>query len=162
MTMMSDIDQFQTQTATPVRAPINFATTMVALQRLTGAGFVTLAFGMWFVPGASWASELMLIKLVLSVSAGLVGIAMVQEFAQRPAPEFEIDTVRREIRVFENRGKTRKIIEICKFADLTRVERDGPQLKLWNGMGEMMAEMSIHDRATLTNVTSALTTAGKL
>ena len=34
MTMMSDIDQFQTQTATPVRAPINFATTMVALQRL--------------------------------------------------------------------------------------------------------------------------------
>lgn len=42
-------------------------------RRVTGAGLILAAAGLWLAPGSSWAADILLIKLVLSLVAGASG-----------------------------------------------------------------------------------------
>lgn len=132
-------------------------------QRLIGASLTLAALGLWFAPGSSWESDVMLFKLILSITAVLAGIGFMTASIRPRAPEVEIDTVRREVRVVRRiAGASPVILQSCKFEKLSRAERTGPIVRLWDKGGQFLAEVSLTDRQTFTNLVSGLRDAGKL
>lgn len=131
-------------------------------RRVTGAGLILAAAGLWLAPGSSWAADILLIKLVLSLVAGGVGLALVQTGHAPDTPEVEIDLVRRRVRVVGRTGGKDVVLHDCSFADLGRVEKTSNTLMLWDAHGNLLAEVAPADRRALKALVSGLRDAGKL
>ena len=132
-------------------------------QRLLGVSLTIAALGLWLAPGASWESDVMLFKLILSVSAVIAGLALVSASGAPRAPEIIIDSIRREIRLVRcERGKGAVVLQSCAFSDLHHVEQDGCRLRLWEKSGDLLAEVVLTDRTALTSLVAGLRDAGKL
>tara|TARA_R110000764_G_scaffold40267_1_gene89996 strand:+ start:130 stop:633 length:504 start_codon:yes stop_codon:yes gene_type:complete len=131
-------------------------------RRVTGAGLILAAAGLWLAPGSSWAAEILLIKLVLSLVAGGVGLALVQTGGAPDTPQVEIDLVRRRVRVVGRTGGKDVVLHDCSFADLGRVEKTSNTLVLWDAHGNLLAEVAPADRRALKALVSGLRDAGKL
>lgn len=132
------------------------------MQRLTGAALLLAAAGLWLAPGSSWAAEILLVKLVLSLVAGLAGLALIQNWTAPDAPEVEIDLVRRHVRLLRRAGAQHEILHECSFAGLGRVEKSKNTLTLWDARGELLAEVAPVDRDVLKALVAGLRDAGKL
>jgi hypothetical protein len=135
---------------------------MRGFQGIIGAALILTALGLWFAPGASWESDLMLIKLLVSAVAGMVGIAFLQGFARPNLPRVEIDTIRHEIRLVRTTGKDRWVLDRCKFVDLSRVVNSGTHIQLWGKNDALLAEVAASDRVSHRSLVTALKVAGKL
>lgn len=133
------------------------------VQRLLGASLTIAALGLWLAPGSSWESDVMLFKLILSITAILAGIGFMGASIRPPAPEIEIDTVRREVRVVRRMiGASPVILQSCKFDKLSRAEQAGPIVRLWDKGGKFLAEITLTDNKVLSSLVSGLRDEGKL
>ncbi len=155
------------QTDVPATEPLNMADggrmILRGAQRLIGASLTLAALGLWFAPGSSWESDVMLFKLILSITAVLAGIGFMSASVRPRAPEVEIDMVRREVRVVRRMvGAAPVILQSCKFAKLSRAEQAGPIVRLWDKGGQFLAEVSPTDRQAFTSLISGLRDEGKL
>ena len=126
--------------------------------RVGGSILLVVALGLWFAPGASWANEVILFKLILSVGCGMFGLGMLQSSMGPRDPMVEIDTNRAEIRVL---GDARKS-EIVRFSDLSHAELAGSSVSFWAKGGRLLAVANMNNRRALANVVGALKDAGKL
>lgn len=152
---------------TPVMAHVRIADggrmLVRAAQRFAGVTLGLAALGLWLAPGAGWESDVMLFKLILSLTAVIAGLALLQSSVRPRAPQIEIDTIRREVRLVRpSKSRARAVLQRCAFADLGRVERVGAHLRLWDHEDVFMAEVTMSDRASLNSLVSALCDAGKL
>jgi hypothetical protein len=131
-------------------------------QGVVGAALILTAMGLWLAPGANWAEDLLLMKLLVSSVGGMVGLACLQTFIRPAPPKVEIDTIRHEIRLVRTRGKDRYVLDRCKFSDLTLVENSGTHVQLWGKNNTLIAEVAASDRITHCSLVTALRVAGKL
>lgn len=160
--VLTDLDQ-----TTPMTEPVRMADggrmIIRGVQRLMGVSLALAAFGLWFAPGSSWDSDVMLFKLILSVSAIFACFGLIT-ISQRPAPpEVEIDTIRREVRLVRRvRGSAPVILQQCGFAKLSHVEKVGSVVRLWDASGIFLAEVSLSDPRTLASLVAGLRDEGKL
>lgn len=165
MTAASDF--MNADTTAPALAPVRAADggrmLVRAAQRLTGVALVIAALGLWLAPGASWENDVMLFKLILSLTAGLAGLGLMQSSATPNTPEIEIDTIRREVRLVRlvKDGKN-IVLHRCAFSELARAEQDGVHVRLWDKTNALLAEVSLTDRTAMISLMSGLRAAGKL
>lgn len=147
----------------PVRIAGGGRMVVRAAQRLTGVALIIAALGLWLAPGASWENDVMLFKLILSLTAGLAGLGLMQSSAKPNTPEIEIDIIRREVRLVRlvKDGKN-IVLQRCAFTDLARAERDGVHVRLWDAKNALLAEVSLTERTAMTSLMSGLRAAGKL
>lgn len=131
-------------------------------QNLLGAALVLSAIGLWVMPGSDFSGDVLLMKLVLSLTAAIIGIALVQQGKSPAKPEIEVDTIRREIRLVRREGKTMECIKQCKFSDLDRAEVQGAHVTLWAKGNVMLAEIALTDPQMRRSLMRGLADAGKL
>lgn len=143
----------------PVRMVDGRRMVVRGLQRLLGTAMALAAAGLWLAPGALWESDVMLFKLILSLIGLLAAFGLIQASATPPQPEIQIDTVRRELRLVRPDGE---VLQRCTFADLSRAEQTGTNLRLWDAAGILLAEVALSDRAALRSLVAGLRDAGKL
>lgn len=147
----------------PVRITDGGRMVLRAFARLTGVALTVAAVGIWIAPGASWESDVMLFKLVLSLSAILAGIGMMQSSSRPAAPEVEIDSIRREVRLQRTqRGAAPEVLKRCTFADLSRAEVNGSHVRLYDADATLLTEVTLRDRNALSSLLAGLEDAGKL
>jgi hypothetical protein len=152
-----------TTTIAPVRIAEGGPMLIRATQRLTGVALVFAAFALWLAPGAAWESDVMLFKLILSLTAVIAGLGLVSSSSTPRAPEVEIDTIRREVRlVRRQRGAAAQVLQSCGFGKLARAEHEGNTVRLWDQAGTFLAEVSLTDRKALSSLVAGLQDAGKL
>lgn len=163
MTATVDFVQADIPATEPVRVVDGWRMIARGLQRLAGAALALAAVGLWAAPGSSWESDVLLFKLILSLTAILAGIGLMSASAKPSAPEIEIDTIRREVRLVRRmRGETPVLLETCRFDELAHVEFDGASVNLWDSKGEFLAEVCPTDRKALTSLIAGLRDAGKI
>lgn len=162
MTSAADPATFKAIAPQPVRAVDGNRMMMRGLQGVVGFALILTALGLWFAPGATWAPDLMLMKLLASAVGGMVGLALLQSFVRPSAPKVEIDTISHEVRLVRTRGKDRFILDRCAFKDLTLVENSGTHVQLWGKDETLIAEVAATDRVTHRSLVTALRVAGKL
>ncbi len=136
---------------------------MRAAQGLAGVLLSMAALVLWLAPGAGWESDVMLFKLMLSVVAVIAGLVLMQASARPRAPQLEVDTIRREVRLVRTgRSGRHAVLRRCAFDALSRVEHEGHMLRLWDGDDDLMAEVVLTDRSALQSLVAGLRDAGKL
>ncbi|MEE4187538.1 MAG: hypothetical protein V2I76_03715 [Roseobacter sp.] len=162
MTSAADPVTFATIAPQPVRAVDGGGMLARGFQGMVGCALILTAIGLWFAPGASWAEDLMLMKLLASAVGGMIGVACLQSFVRPAPPKVEIDTIRHEVRLVRTRGKDRYVLDRCKFSDLTLVENSGTHVQLWGKNDTLIAEVAASDRVTHRSLVTALRVAGKL
>ena len=131
-------------------------------QRLLGASLAMAAVGLWLAPGASWESDIMLFKLILSLTAILAGFGLMTASVRPAAPEIQIDTIRREVRLVRRDKGQEVLLQSSSFADLAHAEFDGTNVQLWDAEGQFLAEVALTDRKALNSLIAGLRDAGKL
>ncbi len=132
------------------------------LSRGLGAAMVIGAFGLWLVPGSSWAPDLMIIKLGISLSVGFLGLAFWQSGNALQAPYIEVDTIRREVRLMRGRKRNKVLLARCRFFELAEAEVEDDVVRLWDHKGEFLAEVEMADKRLQQSLISGLRDAGKL
>jgi hypothetical protein len=75
--------------------------------RILGTAMVLSASGMWLMPGAQYASELVLIKLGVSIFIFLLGLALLMRNHSDNQPDAYFDPVRGELRVLQKNSRGR-------------------------------------------------------
>ncbi|MEM1350716.1 MAG: hypothetical protein AAGF27_00140 [Pseudomonadota bacterium] len=131
-------------------------------QGIVGCAMLITAVGLWFAPGASWAQDLLLMKLLASALGAMIGMACLQAFLSPAPPKVEIDTIRHEVRLVRTRGKDRYVLDRCKFSELTLVENSDTHVQLWGKNNTLIAEVAASDRVTHRSLVTALRVAGKI
>lgn len=163
MTATADYMDRQGTVTEPVASTSGGRLILRFLQRIVGFALTLAALALWLAPGTSWESDVMLFKLILSITSVAAGLGLMHASAQPLAPEVEIDLIRREIRVVRrDRGAGASILEQCSFADLGKVERDGPFIRLWDARHNLIAEVTLTDAQVQRNLLAGLRDAGKL
>lgn len=131
-------------------------------QRLLGAALAMAAVGLWVAPGSSWESDVMLFKLILSFTGLLAAFGLMNASARPRAPEIEIDTIRREVRLVRREKQERVVLQSSSFGELAHAEFDGANVQLWGADGDFLAEVALSDRKALASLLAGLRDAGKL
>lgn len=163
MTTTADTIAPEAITFEPVRMTDGCRMVMRAVQRLFGAALTLAAIGIWIGPGSSWEADLMLFKLVLSLTALIAGFGLMQSSAGPAKPEVEIDTIRREVRLVRPvAGGTTQVVDRCAFVDLAGAELKGNHVRLFGKDRSLLAEVTLTSRATLNSLVSGLRDTGKL
>lgn len=163
MTTAAHLPEAEMTAAQPVRMLDGSRVMLRGVQRLFGVAFLAVAFGLWLMPGSSFESDLLLLKLLLSIVAGFVGIGFLQSGAPKMSPHVEIDTIRREVRLVRaSQTATTEVLERCAFDNLAHVEIEGPHVRLWDASGAFMAEVTLTDQKVFARLTAGLRDSGKL
>ena len=132
-------------------------------QRVIGVALALAAVGVWVAPGAASGADVLSFKLILSLAAVLAGLGLLHaSFAPR-APEVEIDTIRRQVRVVRREpGAVPHILQSCSFCQLSAAEFDGNLVRMWDDQNVLLAEVSPKDRTALRSLVAGLQDEGKL
>lgn len=150
---------------TPTGAMMEVGDEIVLLrnaQKICGAGLIFAAVGVWIVGGTSWAPDLALVKLLLSLAMGLAGIALLQEGRMNAIPEVEIDLIRREVRLLQKDKRGTALVSRHRFEELGAVQDLGTLLRLTGPDGAVLAEVATDHPQTGKSLRAALRDAGKL
>lgn len=132
------------------------------VQRVVGVALFVTASGLWLTPGADWSSDVMVMKMGLSVLSLMLGFWLILAGARPVPPEIEIDTQRGELRLVRpGTGSGNLVLHCCRFAELARVERCGETLKFWDENDRFIADVHVTERATLDKLVSGLRAAGQ-
>lgn len=130
--------------------------------RALGVLLVLAALGLWIEPGAHMVTDLVLMKLGVSLFLGFAGLALMQHKSATQDPEVQIDTVRREVRIARPRGRHRSVIRRIAIRDLGRAEAAGNVIRLTAANGALLAAITLNDPDTWSSLHGALQDAGKL
>lgn len=163
--MMSTAQFMNTEAAAPKPVRLVDSGRMVirGSQRLLGVSLGLAAVGLWLAPGSSWENDVMLFKLVLSLMAVLAGMGLLQASMRPKAPQVEIDTIRREVRLTRPADDgSAKLLERCTFANLSRAEREGTHVRMWGPGHTLLAEVTLNDATALNSLLAGLSDEGKL
>lgn len=162
MTSAADPATFASIEPQPVRMTDGTRLVLRFMQGIVGTALLLTAIGIWVAPGANWAPDLMMMKLLTSVACGATGLICMVAFMQPAAPKVEIDTIRHEVRLVRTRGKDRYVLDRCAFKDLELVENSGTHVQLWGKDHVLLAEVAASDRISHRSLVTALRVAGKL
>ena len=163
MTASAQIPEKNSRGVEPLRLVDGGRMVVAGAQRLIGAALALAAVGLWFAPGASSDSDLVLFKLILCLAAAFAAFGLLHASARPRAPEVEIDTIRREVRVVRHRpGAGSHVLQTCSFAELSAAEFDGSLVRLWDDHKVLLAEVSLKDERSLRSLVAGLQDEGKL
>lgn len=163
MTAAAELTEVPKREAQPVSLIDGGHMIVRGTQSLLGMGLALAAVGLWFAPGSNTESDIVLFKLVLSISAGLAGMGLLHASATPRTPEIEIDTIRRQVRVVRRQpGTAPKVLQSCSFAQLGAAEYEGSVVRLWDQAGVLLAEVNLVDRTALSSLVAGLRDEGKL
>lgn len=163
MTATSDLDQTEIDTTEPDQSGKARRILVRGVLRGIGITMVLAALGLWFAPGASWESEVILFKLILSVASGVTGIGMIQSSMGPRDALVEIDPGRAEIRVLKpQHADMAGQPATYSFKELSHACLDGSRVSFWGQSDRLLAEVTMSNRRALANVVGALKDAGKL
>ncbi len=163
MTLTTDFAYEKRPNLVPVRTMDGARTILRLLQRLVGCAMVAAALFLWIAPGASWESDILLFKLVMSATAILAGIGLFQSSAAPLAPTVEIDAARDEVRLVRGDGFGGQVVlDTCAFADIELAEHEGSTLRLWAANQREIADMTLSDFDALNEIVLRLKAHGKL
>ena len=88
-----------------------------------GCSAIFGCIGLWVLPGSTFASELLPLKLTVSIFLFLLGCFFVQVARSAARVEVQVDLTRREIRVMERvDGEPGALIAIWPFMELGGIE----------------------------------------
>jgi hypothetical protein len=125
------------------------------------AGFVAVL--VWLAPGAVWQSDVMLLKMALSILFAFGAVVLWQAGLAPAPPVVEVDLARAQVRLVRKGAPTpKRVIAACAFADLKLVELSGRYIAFWGPDGRLIAEIALGDPATHAALIAALRAAGKL
>jgi hypothetical protein len=163
MTATADFLSADLPVSEPVAKTSGSRMIMRSAQRLVGCALALAAAGLWIAPGSSMEADVMLYKLILSITSIIAGLGLMHASARPVAPEIEIDTIRREVRLVRRSRKSGDTIVVrSSFADLGKVEVDGPFIRLWDGEMDLLAELTLHDHNARRSLIGGLRDEGKL
>lgn len=131
--------------------------------RVLAAALVLSGLCLWVLPGSNRESEVLLFKLVLSMTAFFGGVGLWQTGMAPAPPVVELDIKGGELRLVRECGPVRRrLIEQCRFDDLGGAEQNGRQITLWAKDARMLAEITLGNAAAHAILIRALRRAGKL
>ncbi|MEQ6247720.1 hypothetical protein ABMC89_02395 [Sulfitobacter sp. HNIBRBA3233] len=134
-----------------------------AARRLCAAALWISALAIWIAPGATWESDIMLLKLLLSLSAMLGAASLWLAGTTPELPTVEIDLHTKELRMLRGQGRQpRKLIERCAFRDLDRAELENGQIAFWARDGRLLVGVSLTNATAHAALLAALRAEGKL
>ncbi len=134
-----------------------------AAQRLIGVAILLAVGGLWLLPSGGWEADVVLFKLVLSLTGVLAGLCLLQASAAPDAPQIELDVENRELRLVRKLAGGRTVVlRSCRFGNLSHAERRGAHLRLWDETDRLIAELTLADRDALRAVVAVLRDEGKL
>jgi hypothetical protein len=169
MTMTADFtDTSRKATVSSVAAmPLRIADTghmiIRGAQRVAGAALVIAALGLWLVPGSSMESDVVLLKLILTLTAALAGLGLMQASVVQSEMQVEVDTIRREVRmVRRQRNATGTVVQTAPFSELGGAEIDGAMIRIWDQSGLLLAEVAPLERKAFSSLVAGLRDEGKL
>ena len=163
MTAASDNTQDSIDAKEPDQSGAARRVLVQTVLRGIGGVMVLAALGLWFAPGASWESEVILFKLILSVASGVTGLGMIQSSMGPRDAMVEIDPTRAEIRLLcSDCSETPGEPATYSFKDLGHARLDGTRVSFWSKSDLLLAEVTMSNRRALANVVGALKDAGKL
>ncbi|WP_299657438.1 hypothetical protein [uncultured Tateyamaria sp.] len=154
---MTDTDQTDVPKALEARALFT-----AYGRKIAGGALLLAGLGLWLEPGAHVDTDLILMKLGLSLTFGFAGLALMQTHNAPSGQEVEIDTVRREVRLIRSHGRKRAVTRRTAIRDLGRAEEIGETVRLSAANGDFLAEVSLADAAVRSSLCGALRDAGKL
>ncbi|MEP4195363.1 MAG: hypothetical protein ABJL99_06970 [Aliishimia sp.] len=137
--------KFNTSQSVTLRATGGQRLILRAIQRLLGASFSIAALFLWLLPVGNGGTAEILCKLMVTLVLGFSGAALWQAGTPTPAPELEIDLVRREVRLVRWYGETKSLITRRRFSDLRGAKFDGRDVQLWDQNGELLADLTLPD-----------------
>jgi hypothetical protein len=163
MTLTSDFMDVKTPISEQVAKTDGSRLILRSLQRLVGFSLALTAAALWIAPGSSWDADVMLFKLILSMTSIIAGLGLMHASARPAPPEIEIDTIRREVRLMRrSRTEGSTVLSRSSFAELGKVEHDGPCIRLWDANMALIAEVTLHDRDARRSLLGGLRDEGKL
>lgn len=130
--------------------------------RASGAVLVLAGLGVWLEPSAQSGSDVLAMKMGVSMFLSIAGFIIMQERHDHKLPFVEIDTVRREVRVVKQRKRAKAIIGRTPIRDLGKAEAVGDKIRLSAANGELLAEVALTDPKVRSSLYNALQDAGKL
>ncbi|MEH6392870.1 MAG: hypothetical protein V7763_14540 [Sulfitobacter sp.] len=132
------------------------------MQRLVGVSLLMASSGLWLAPGANWNNEVMLMKMALSAISLLVGVWLILSGQKPAAPEIQIDTVRREVRLVRPGPLGADLLlQKCRFSDLSKVKREDRVLRFWDEKGDFIADVYIGHQSVMDVLISGLLDSGQ-
>ncbi|MEM8653634.1 MAG: hypothetical protein AAGF36_02735 [Pseudomonadota bacterium] len=131
-------------------------------RQVSGTLLVLLAFAVMMAPTTQTGGDAVVLKLGLAMFLSLAGLILVRDRDTAAGPEVEIDTVRREVRKVQGRGRARTSVERTPMRDLGQAEIAGDILRLTSASGELLTEVSMADPKLRARLCGALQDAGKL
>lgn len=162
MTTQTAFTAEKAATVEPTRMVDGARTVLRGVYRLLGVSLMLAAVLLWLAPGSSWGSDILLFKLILTLTAIMAGIGLLAASARPDAPEIEIDVAHREVRlVRRSRGYAPVVLKACRFSALSRAERAGAIVRLWDRDGVFLAEVSLTDPNVLGQLVHGLQDEGK-
>jgi len=118
---------------------------------------------LWIAPGATWESDVMLFKLVLSIFGAYAAFALFQHSRPVDPPSVEIDVAQKELRLIcEDDACGTILIERCAFEDLHAVDLRGRRITFWADGGRFLAEISLSNANAHATLLACLRGLGKL
>ena len=132
------------------------------MQRLVGVSLLMASSGLWLAPGANWNNEVMLMKMALSAISLLVGVWLILSGQKPAAPEIQIDTVRRVVRLVRPGPLGADLLlQKCRFSDLSKVKREDRVLRFWDEKGDFIADVYIGHQSVMDVLISGLLDSGQ-
>lgn len=121
----------------------------ILLFRIIGAAMVLSASGMWLMPGAASAPDLVLIKLGMSMFFFLCGLALLMRNHQDTRPEAYFDPIRNEVRVLQknNRGVPEMVMS-RSYDTLGSACFNGDNFELFDPDGAMLMRLPLEDASS--------------
>ncbi|MCF6231711.1 MAG: hypothetical protein L3J36_01220 [Rhodobacteraceae bacterium] len=117
--------------------------------RVVGAAMVLSASGMWLMPGATTSSDLVLIKLGMSIFFFLCGLALLMRNHQDNQPDAYFDPIRNEVRVLQkdNRGVPEMVLR-RSYDTLGSACFNGDMFEMFDPDGTLLMRLPIEDPAS--------------
>lgn len=116
--------------------------------RVCGTALVLTAPALWVLPGSSFASDLVLMKIGMTLFFFLCGLALLMRNHVDAQPEVYFDPIRREMRVLQMnaRGRPETILR-RSYDTLGAVNITKKAMELWDLDGSILMRLTLHDDA---------------
>lgn len=110
-----------------------------------GVVLMASALGLWFAPSVVYDPQALMVKMGLSLIAGISGVALFSSARKTVAPDVEFDQIRREIRIVRRGSKVDEVLNIVGFDELSEVEMSDGMIKAHDQNGDLLIELPIED-----------------
>jgi hypothetical protein len=125
--------------------------------RMGAVSMALVALFVWLAPGAGWENDMVLFKLMVSLSAGFVGIVFWQNSLPPLPPTIEVDVAASELRLIrEGVASDARVLERCAFNDLHLVELAGRHITFWGKGNRLLAEITLSNANAHATLLAAL------